>query len=799
MSPTLELCFRSWPLDPGLLVTLALALGLYLRGWLKLRTRDRRRWNIGHLAAFLGSLAAIGLALASPIEPLAGFLLWVHMVQHLLLMMLAPPLLWLANPLFPLLSGLPEPVRIYWARPLLRSHRLRRWLAWLAHPRVALPVYVAVTWLWHVPRLYESALRSTAWHYGEHVCFLAAALLFWYPVVRPYPSRPRWSRWLLIPYLIAADVQNTVLSAIFAFAAQPLYPYYSDVPRLGGLSALEDQRIAGVLMWVPGSVAFLLPMFVIGVRLLYGPSTAQRRQWRRFPAVRPIANGEPVTLTVLSSFRPAPAELPRRLAAARRHDLLRAPLIGRALQRRHARLALQVPMFLLAGLVIWDGLTGPQVSAMNLAGVLPWIHWRGLLVFGLLVAGNLFCLACPFTLPRWLARKLLPAGFHWPRALRTKWLAVLLMLLFLWAYEAFALWDSPWWTAWIAIAYFVAALVVDGMFRGAAFCKYVCPIGQFNFVQSLVSPLTVQVRESSTCATCRTHECIQGGSGIPGCELELFQPRKQGNMDCTFCLDCVHACPHDNVGLIAALPGRELWSDPWRSGIGRFSRRTDLAALVLVIVFGAFANAAGMVGPVVDWENDLQVRLGWQSPFWIIGALSILALIVFPVAAVAGCAALSRRCGGSSEPWLRIATRYVYALVPLGFAMWIAHYSFHLLTSCAAVVPAAERFAADLGLSLVAPASWQAACCQPAGNWLPRLEILLLDAGLLVSLYASYRIALSQTSGFTARSSTAWRACAPWALLTTLLFAFGVWIVLQPMQMRGTLAVDGARQLVKAQ
>src|SRR5262249_13519141 len=154
----------------------------------------------------------------------------------------------------------------------------------------------------------------------------------------------------------------------------------------------------------------------------------------------------------------------------------------------------------------------------------------------------------------------------------------------------FALWDSPWWTAWITIGYFVAAFAIDGFFRGAAFCKYVCPIGQFNFVQSLASPLEVRVREPEVCATCRTKDCIRGRNGIPGCELALFQPRKSSNMDCTLCLDCIHACPHDNIGIMAGLPAKVLWRDPLRSGLGRFGKRPDLGALVLVLVFGAFAN-----------------------------------------------------------------------------------------------------------------------------------------------------------------------------------------------------------------
>ena len=145
--------------------------------------------------------------------------------------------------------------------------------------------------------------------------------------------------------------------------------------------------------------------------------------------------------------------------------------------------------------------------------------------------------------------------------------------------RGFALWDSPWWTAWIVLAYFAAAFVVDGFFRGAAFCKYVCPIGQFNFVQSLISPLQVKVRDLDVCASCRTKDCIRGRDDIPGCELHLYQPRKSSNMDCTFCLDCIHACPHDNIGILSSVPGAELGHDHRRSGVGRFSYRLDLAAL----------------------------------------------------------------------------------------------------------------------------------------------------------------------------------------------------------------------------
>ena len=140
----------------------------------------------------------------------------------------------------------------------------------LTHPLSAWLLFAAATWIWHLPRAYELALNSDGWHYLQHGCFLLTGLLFWYPVIRPFPSRPRHSRWLMIPYLILADVQNTLLAAWLTFSDSPVYAYYALRPRLGNLSPLEDQATAGVLMWVPGSVAYLIPLFVIGLRLLFG-------------------------------------------------------------------------------------------------------------------------------------------------------------------------------------------------------------------------------------------------------------------------------------------------------------------------------------------------------------------------------------------------------------------------------------------------------------------------------------------------------------------------------------------------
>jgi cytochrome c oxidase assembly factor CtaG len=764
MSPTVEAFLLSWPFAPWLTASLLLSAAIYGRGWMALHHRDPHRWHGGKLAAFLGGLATLFLALASPIEPFGSLLLQVHMIQHMLLMMVAPPLLWLGAPMFPMLRGIPQPIRIYWVAPVLRSRLVHVVFARLSHPVPALALYVAATWFWHIPGVYEAALRSSGLHRLQHLCFLGSSLLFWYPVVRPYSFRPRWSLWLLLPYLLIADVSNTLLSALLTFSDRVLYPHYSQIPRISGISPLDDQSTAGAIMWVPGSVAFLLPLFGIGIRLLYGGGEP----------IRAVSRSRPPT-----AFPVLPLWEPSRTKPG--FDLLNIPIIGRFLRWRHARLSVQLVSGGLACVVIADGLLGTQVAAMNLAGVLPWIHWRGFVILGLLAVGNVSCMACPFLVPRTLARRWLPASLHWPRRLRSKWLSVALVAIFFWAYEAFSLWDSPRATAWIVVGYFVVALAVDGVFRGASFCKYLCPIGQFNFVQSLVSPLEVKVRDSAACQSCRTKECIRGTTtGLNGCELELYLPQKTGNLDCTFCLDCVHACPHDNIGILTAIPGQNLGSDAGHSGIGRLKDRPDLAALVLVLVFAAFANAGGMTAPVQGWQERLASLVGLGSPLAIKTAYYLLALIVAPLLAVG----LATVIGGTKANWRESSTRFSYSLVPIGFGMWLSHYSFHLLTSFRSAIPATQRFVEGLGWRVLGTPEWSDACCRPVAEWLPRLEIVCLDLGLLLSLYCGCRIARGYTPA-------AWKAFVPWAFLILLLFATGVWIVLQPMQMRGTLPRPG--------
>ena len=786
MSADWQAFWTSWQFDFWLVLMLLLSAVIYARGWWRLRSRGVAYFGPWQLASMNGGLLAIFLALQSPLEAFGALLLQIHMLQHLLLMFIAPPLIWLARPELPLLMGLPRPVRQLIAAPLIRDEGVQVLFRTLRHPVLAWMLFVLATWIWHLPALYTRALTSPIWHHAEHISFLFAALCFWHVVIAPYPHRRTANRWVALPFLVFAGLQGTALSALLTFSDRVLYAHYLTVPRIWQIMPLDDQAVAGALMWACGSLVYLIAISMVTVEIWNMPQPAVAgalpNHKLRPGGINPAKN---------PSRRRAEV-LPRTDASPGRWDLLDLPWIGASLKKAATRRALQMVLLLAAGLIVLDGWLGPQISPINLAGVLPWIHWRGVLVLGLLVAGNFFCMACPFTLPRKAAKRLLGGAHRWPAFLRSKWLAAGLLAFFFWAYEALALWDSPWWSAWIVVTYFAASFVIDGFFRGAAFCKYVCPIGQFQFAASLVSPLQIAPRDANVCADCTTHDCIRGGPQGPGCQTDLFVPQKTSNLDCTFCLDCVRACPHDNVGLLAFVPTDQL-APPRDAAGGRahFWQRNGVAMLLLVFCSAAFVNAAWMIAPVVALEQSLLQSLALSSRPMFVAVGILLTLGVLPAVGLwmAGgvSRAMSRGAGTAFCTNWETARDFLPAFIPLAFALWCAHYAFHLLTSAGTIFAAGNRVLADWNLAPLSEAAAACACCGEVAGWILPVEILLLDGGLCLSLFVAYRIAERRTNS----AAAALRAWGVWAVLLLGLFAFAVWILMQPMQMRGTLVLGG--------
>jgi putative membrane protein len=258
---------HGWPQVEPMLGALLAAGVIYVRGWQALRGRTPARFEPGRLAAFLAGLGVIALALASPLDALAEQRLSAHMIQHQLLLMVAPPLLWLGAPIAPMLRGLPRGIRRAVAAGLA-APAARGLTHVLPHPGVGWVAFAVAFWSWHTPWLYDLALRSHGWHDVEHACFFATAMLFWRPVILAWPARSPWPRWAMIPYLVLADLQNTLLGATLTFADRVIYTAYV---KAGAISALGDQAVAGVIMWVPGSLIFLFAAVWLVVEALNGP------------------------------------------------------------------------------------------------------------------------------------------------------------------------------------------------------------------------------------------------------------------------------------------------------------------------------------------------------------------------------------------------------------------------------------------------------------------------------------------------------------------------------------------------
>jgi len=292
MLVAIKTAFESWVLPLPVTLALLVTTLLYWRGWLHLRKAIPPMISVEQFVAFMSGLSVLWIALGSPLNALDDELLTFHMVQHLLLMAVAPPLILLGAPIMPLLHGLSwRSVRAL--GPVFR-HPAAQWVAGIAtHPLFCLLAASLAVLAWHYPPLFELGMQSHWWHEFEHTCFLTSGFLFWWPVVQPWPSVARWPRWSIPLYLFLATLPCDALSAFLAFCNRVVYGSYAAAPHLTGISPLGDQEFAGALMWVSVTFIYLAPAVVITLQLLSpaGPRTSEqdRFSWPPKPAERPFS------------------------------------------------------------------------------------------------------------------------------------------------------------------------------------------------------------------------------------------------------------------------------------------------------------------------------------------------------------------------------------------------------------------------------------------------------------------------------------------------------------------------------
>jgi cytochrome c oxidase assembly factor CtaG len=279
MSPVVQAVFDEWS-PPVFLTAMVIVTGvIYVRGWIAIRRTRPLQFTVVRLLAFLAGLSVLWLAIGSPMDEFADQLVSAHMVEHLLLMSFVPPLLLLGYPQVPLLRGLPRWVILQIISPLLRIKLLAPLGRFLVTPVVAWLMMNLFFLGWHVPSAYDFALEHEGWHDFEHICFLTSSILFWWPIIRPWPTSIRYPWWQMLPYLVGADVVNTALSAFLAFCGRPVYSYYTEHPNEFGISPMPDQVTGAVIMWVLGSLVFLVPAVLVTFRLLQQDSKLEL-EWR---------------------------------------------------------------------------------------------------------------------------------------------------------------------------------------------------------------------------------------------------------------------------------------------------------------------------------------------------------------------------------------------------------------------------------------------------------------------------------------------------------------------------------------
>lgn len=290
MHPLTRALLSSWELRPDVLAVLVSLGILYTLGWRRLRQQSayRKLATRPRLAAYLGGLSLLAVSLLSPIDRLGSQLFFMHMLQHMISIMFAAPLLWLGEPFPIMLWALPRGLRRRVAALFARRSTFRRTLASVTRPGASWLIFITIYLGWHDPNAYNTALYHRWIHDIEHITFFGAAMLYWWHVVGAAPHiHGRFPGWGRIAYLLATVPPNMLVGVSIAFANQIIYTYYLSVPRIWGFTAQQDQMLGGAIMWIPGSMMFIMVALLILALmfrekdrpLIGAPSTGDNSAW----------------------------------------------------------------------------------------------------------------------------------------------------------------------------------------------------------------------------------------------------------------------------------------------------------------------------------------------------------------------------------------------------------------------------------------------------------------------------------------------------------------------------------------
>jgi len=422
---------------------------------------------------------------------------------------------------------------------------------------------------------------------------------------------------------------------------------------------------------------------------------------------------------------------------ARLNLLERAPWLERILRARAFQPVLMLATLFVFTLAILTGLAGTPAGSHNFGIVFVWIVWWALLMIALVpLFGRLWCTICPIPAPgEWLQRRAIlgrgPArlwtrGWRWPRFLRNMWLqnfGFLSVALF----SAIIL-TRPSVSALVLLGFLLISIVLSALYKNRAFCRYVCPVGGFIGLYSLMSPVELRVADPEVCAAHKTKDCITGNEFGYGCPWMVFPGNLTRNAYCGLCFECLKTCPKNNIVLNLRPFGSDL--------MVANERRLDEAYKAFIMLGCALVYSAVLLGPwgwLKSWANMDTV---WHWALYALGFLTFN-LAVLP-GAFALIVLLIRRIAPSTRSFRQMFTDYAYALIPLGLAAWIAFsLGFVLVNGSYALAVLSDPFGWGWDLFDTASTPWR-----PLGTAaIPFLQAGVLTAGLLFALNTAYKIA----------------------------------------------------------
>lgn len=253
-----------WDIGDPFSILVLIAGSVYMIGLMRIAARSRiSPLDSKRVYAGFAGFAALYVALAGPFDAFAAEAFWLHMIQHLVISLIAAPLLLLASPMAAYLWAMPETVRLGAGELLREDAPVKRSLRWLIDPRITVPLFIGTLYAWHAPTLFSAALDNAYVHYLQHISFFVTAALFWWPIIGPAPVRSKLSYPQRLIYLLTVVTPTAVLAAIITMSRSVIYDDYLATPMHWNMTALEDQTMAGLILWIPGNALYLAGLTAI--------------------------------------------------------------------------------------------------------------------------------------------------------------------------------------------------------------------------------------------------------------------------------------------------------------------------------------------------------------------------------------------------------------------------------------------------------------------------------------------------------------------------------------------------------